>query len=178
LNTVDSFKQKVAKLHQALGISPGYLESCKLPWCPEPDQLVETEPDFYQRPQQLTQSAFKAWTALKTAAEEQAISLFLISAFRSVQYQHDLLATKLKNGQPIEQILRVNAAPGFSEHHTGRAIDVGTSGCDALVTEFENTKAFQWLTENAGEYGFSISYPRDNCFGIDYEPWHWCFHLD
>ena len=178
LNTEDSFKQKVAKLHQALGISTEYVESCQLPWCPEPDQLVETEPDFYQRPQQLTSAAFDPWTALKTAANEQGISLFLISAFRSLQYQHDLLAAKLENGQSIDQILRVNAAPGFSEHHSGRAVDVGTDGCVALDSEFENTEAFQWLTNNAGEFGFRMSYPRGNRFGIDYEPWHWCFHAD
>lgn len=174
--TADSFKQKVAQLHAALGISPDYAESCQLPWCPEPDHLVETELDFLQRPQQLTPAAFNGWSALKTAADEQGISLFLISAFRSLQYQHDLLVAKLEHGQPIDQILRVNAAPGFSEHHTGRAIDVGTDGCDALATEFENTVAFQWLTENASDFGFRMSYPRDNSFGIDYEPWHWCFH--
>ena len=108
-------------------------------------------------------------------AADDEVSLFLISAFRSVEYQHELIAAKLEKGQLIEQILRVNAAPGFSEHHSGRALDLGTSGCDALVEEFENTIAFQWLMENSAAYHFYLSYPRKHASGMDYEPWHWCF---
>ena len=137
--------------------------------------MVDTELDFYQRPQRLTPAAFAAWSSMREAATAQRVSLFLISAFRGYQYQHDLIATKLQKGLGIEEILRVNAAPGHSEHHTGRAVDLGTLGCDALCEEFENTKAFQWLETHAAGFGFSLSYPRDNPYGIDYEPWHWCF---
>jgi len=175
LNKSDEFHLQLRQLHAALGISEDYASQCKLPLCPEPDSLVDTELDFYQRPQKLTQAAFDAWTAMKTAATEQGFSLFLISAFRGLQYQHDLIARKLQNGQTIEQILVVNAAPGFSQHHTGCAVDVGTLGCDALTIEFENTEVFQWLKENAGSFDFYMSYPRNNAYGIDYEPWHWCF---
>lgn len=113
---------------------------------------------------------------MKVAAAGSGIDIFLISAYRSMQYQHDLLAKKLDAGIPIEEILSVNAAPGFSEHHTGRAVDIGTYGCDALAEEFENTDAFQWLKKSAADFGFTMSYPRDNLFGIIYEPWHWCFN--
>ena len=112
---------------------------------------------------------------MKTAAAEQGVSLFLISAFRSLQYQHDLIAGKLQKGRSLKQILAVNAAPGFSEHHSGCAVDLGTTDCDALVEEFENTEAFQWLEENSGSFGFVMSYPRDNPHGLVYEPWHWCY---
>lgn len=150
---------------------------CKLPLCREPDSLVDTELDFYQRPQQLIEPAFLAWTAMKTAATEQGLSLFIISAFRGLQYQHDLIAGKLAGGRSIEQILTVNAAPGYSEHHSGRALDVGTLGCDAVSVEFENTAVFQWLKEHAQGFGFAMTYPSNNIYGIDYEPWHWCFQL-
>jgi D-alanyl-D-alanine carboxypeptidase len=162
-------------LHQALGIPPDYAERCKLPLYLEPDVLVDTELDFYQRPQQLTPPAFAAWTGMREAAAQQGIALFLISAFRGVQYQHDLIARKLQGGQSIEQVLRLNTAPGYSEHHSGRAVDLGTLDCDALTVDFEKTKAYQWLGENAGVYGFALSYPRGNPYGIDFEPWHWCF---
>ena len=69
----------------------------------------------------------------------------------------------------------MNAAPGYSEQHSGRAVDLGTMGCDALSEEFENTKVYQWLVKNAGGFGFYLSYPRDNPYGIDFEPWHWCY---
>lgn len=165
------------QLHEALGIAADYASQCKLPPCREPHGLVDTELDFYQRPQKLTKPAFDAWTSMKAAATEQGVSLFLISAFRGLQYQHDLIVRKLQEGRTLEQILAVNAAPGFSEHHSGRAVDVGTLGCDAVVLEFENTDAFQWLKENARSFDFYMSYPRNNAYGINYEPWHWCFQI-
>jgi D-alanyl-D-alanine carboxypeptidase len=180
--SIDRTHQKQAELlpelHQSLGIAADYGERCGLPLCYEPEELVATELDYYARPQQLTGPAFEAWTAMKAAALEQDITLFLISAYRSPQHQHDLIARKLQQGQLIEQILAVNAAPGYSEHHSGRAVDLGTPDCAALVTEFEHTAAFNWLGSNANNFGFVLSYPRENRFGIDYEPWHWCFHGD
>jgi len=171
----DSYIQAVRASHLALGIPDDYLHHCALPLCHEPAALVPTELDYYQRPQQLTPAALSAWHAMKQAAASDDVEIFLISAFRSVQYQHDLIAAKLEKGKSLKQILAVNAAPGFSEHHTGRAVDLGTSGCAALVENFENTLAFQWLIKNAEHFGFHLSYPRGNVFGIDYEPWHWCF---
>ncbi|MBT8145423.1 MAG: D-alanyl-D-alanine carboxypeptidase family protein, partial [Gammaproteobacteria bacterium] len=66
----------------------------------------------------------------------------------------------------------------FSEHHTGRALDLNTDGCAVLQEEFENTSAFQWLMAEAQSFGFILSYPRDNPWGIVYEPWHWCYQPD
>jgi D-alanyl-D-alanine carboxypeptidase len=146
-----------------------------LPLYPEPAQLVDTEPDYYGRPQRLTPEAFAAWQDMKQRAAAEDITLHLISAFRDLEYQRGLIARKLAAGQSLTEILRVNAAPGFSEHHTGRAIDVGTLDCEALVEDFENTVAYQWLEANAAAHGFRLSFPRGNPYGIDYEPWHWCF---
>jgi D-alanyl-D-alanine carboxypeptidase len=159
----------------ALGITEALMDARGLPLCLEPAELVDTELDCYSRQQRLTPECFAAWTAMKRAALEQGVTIFLISAFRSLEYQHQLIAKKLASGRCIEDILRVNAAPGFSEHHTGRAIDIGTEKCGPLVEEFEKTAAFQWLELNAESYGFQLSYPRNNPFGIAYEPWHWCF---
>ncbi len=159
----------------ALGIPESFMASCGLPLCLEPPDLVATELDYYSRPQRLTPECCAAWSAMKSDAHAQEVTLFLISAFRSIEYQHQLIAKKIAGGQAIDDILKVNAAPGFSEHHTGRAIDIGTLNCPALVEEFEKTAAFQWLETNAGGYGFSLSYPRNNPYGIAYEPWHWCF---
>ena len=63
--------------------------------------------------------------------------------------------------------------PGFSEHHSGRALDLGTPGCDGLSEDFEATQAFEWLSESASRFGFVLSYPHDNAWGFSYEPWHW-----
>jgi len=175
VNTPDNYLSRIEALHSALGIPKDYISSCGLPLCIEPEELVDTELDFYGRPQRLTKEAFVAWTAMKSAAAKDEVEIFLISAFRDAEYQHDVIAKKLANGRTIEDILKVNAAPGFSEHHSGRALDIGTSGCDALVEEFEETAAFKWLSANGNKHGFFMSYPRHNSLGIDYEPWHWCF---
>lgn len=174
-HTSAAFARRVQAMHRELGIDPGYMTASRLPLYPEPQQLVATEPDYYGRPQRLTPEAFTAWRAMKEQAAADGVVLHLISAFRDLDYQRELIARKLAAGQSLADILRVNAAPGFSEHHTGRAIDVGTTGCDALLEVFENTSAFQWLTDNAQAYSYTLSFPRDNPFGIDYEPWHWCF---
>jgi len=175
MSNSDETRLRLKQLHKTLGIPLDYAVSRALPLCLEPSALVDTELDFYQRQQKLTPTAFSAWSEMREAATSQGISLFLISAFRGYQYQHDLIARKLEKGQTIESILRVNAAPGYSEHHSGRAVDLGTMGCDALSEKFEKTQAYQWLVDNSGSYGFRLSYPRNNPFRIDFEPWHWCY---
>ncbi len=168
-------QDRLRALHDALGIAPDFGESCPLPLCLEPEELEDTGPDMFDRPQRLVPQALAAWRRMQEDAARQGVELLLVSAFRSWQYQHDLIARKLEKGQLIDDILRVNAAPGYSEHHSGRAIDIATTNCEVLSEDFEKTKAYQWLEQNAGHYGFNLSYPRDNAYGIDYEPWHWCF---
>ena len=170
---MSDYETEIATLHQALGIAPDYAARSLLPLQPVPERLVATEPDCFDRPQQLTAAAFEAWSEMKTTAAQAGVEIFLVSAWRSPRYQHDLIARKLARGQDIEEILKVNAAPGYSEHHSGRAIDIGTSGCEVLSEEFENTSAFRWLCQHAGKFGFHLSYPRGNPQGISYEPWHW-----
>ena len=171
----EDYEREIDSLHKALGIAADYRRQYPLALQIAPDSLVSTEADCFGRPQQLTEAAFRAWTEMKRDAAGQDVEMFLVSAFRSPQYQHDLIARKLARGQSIEQVLAVNAAPGYSEHHTGRALDIGAPDCEILTEEFENTTAFQWLTGNAGRYGFYMSYPRGNELGIAYEPWHWCY---
>ena len=176
MKVANSHKELLQKLHASLGIPKEYLEQCEQLLCLEPKKLVDTEPDIYGRPQRLTPQTFDAWTKMKKTAAKDDVVFFLISAFRDPQYQHDLIARKIDRGATLQEILRVNAAPGFSEHHTGRAIDIGTQDCEALEEMFEKTAAFEWLQENAKTFGFSMSYPRGNITGYAYEPWHWCFN--
>ncbi|MCJ7815900.1 MAG: D-alanyl-D-alanine carboxypeptidase family protein, partial [Xanthomonadales bacterium] len=111
---------------------------------------------------------------VESAAGERVV-LQAVSAYRSVEYQAGIISRKLEKGEGIGDILRVSAAPGYSEHHTGRAIDITTPGVAVLEEEFEDTEAFSWLTAHAGDFGFSMSFPRGNPFGVAYEPWHWAW---
>lgn len=136
-------------------------------------ELAETGDD--EREHLLAPSAAAAWRAMKAAAARDGIDLRIVSAYRSVARQIEIIRRKLDAGMGIEAILAVNAAPGFSEHHTGRAVDIATPGSPPLETAFESTPAFAWLVEHAGDFGFSLSYPAGNGQGYQYEPWHWCF---
>ena len=57
----------------------------------------------------------------------------------------------------LEQIISVSALAGFSEHHTGRAIDIGTPGCPPVTEEFGKTPAFGWLTRRGQDFGFRMT---------------------
>jgi zinc D-Ala-D-Ala carboxypeptidase len=138
-------------------------------------ELVNVGPDYLGREALLTPETAEAWTSMQETARHEGIELMLISAFRSVRRQAEIIAGKLAKGMTLEQALEYSAYPGFSEHHSGRAIDIGSAECRHLEEEFETTAAFDWLCRNASDFGFSMSYPRDNESGIAYEPWHWCF---
>jgi D-alanyl-D-alanine carboxypeptidase len=141
----------------------------------EADELVSVGPDYMGREALLTPGAAAGWAAMRDAASAEGIELILVSSFRSVARQTEILSAKLAKGMSLEAALEYSAYPGFSEHHSGNAIDIGTSGARHLEEEFEFTPAFAWLAGRAGGFGFSMTFPRNNRFAIAYEPWHWCF---
>jgi D-alanyl-D-alanine carboxypeptidase len=169
------FTRRIARLHQALGIPAAYPRLRGLPLQPEARGLVSVGPDIYQRDQRLLPPAAAAWRAMAAAAAADGVELQLVSAFRPVDYQAGILRRKLDQGQSIDEILRVSAAPGYSEHHSGRAVDLTTPGCAVLEEEFEHSAAYAWLGRRAAEFGFHLSYPRGNPHGVAYEPWHWAW---
>lgn len=99
----------------------------------------------------------------------------LVSAFRSIARQSEIIENKRAKGIGDSDIFKVSAPAGFSEHHSGRAIDVTTTGYTPLEEEFEDSEAFKWLLMRGMEFGFTLSYPKENQFGIAYEPWHWLY---
>jgi len=175
--TVHHYMNRISALHRSLGIPADYANQRKLPLQYEAVDLVDAGPDVFGRPQQLAPAALQGWRAMQAAAEADGETLHLISAYRGVDYQVGLIERKLARGQSIADILQVNAAPGYSEHHTGCAIDIGTFECPPLEEIFEQTSAFGWLCRRAGTFGFTLSYPRDNPAAIAYEPWHWYFSV-
>jgi len=169
----NKFRQRVEELHGSLSIPADYIDSCPMPLQIEEVDLCDSGCDIFDREQRMTPRTFKCWQAMQSAALDNGIELLLVSAFRSLDYQCELFRKKLSNGQLLDDILRVNAAPGFSEHHTGCALDLTTINVEPLTEEFEHTDAFSWLQEHGSEYNFHLSFPRGNPFGIIYEPWHW-----
>lgn len=156
------------------GLDPDvYSERTGLHAITEPAQLEYAGKDRYRRPLWLEYGTAKAWHRMRLAASRDGVPLDAISGFRSQHYQAGIFRRKLARGLGLEDILKVNAAPGFSEHHSGRAIDIGTCNEPAADESFENTPAFVWLSKRADDFGFRLSFPRGNPHTIGYEPWHW-----
>lgn len=148
-----------------------------LPPQPEAESLVTAgiAPDSGAEVR-LTPEAAGAWSALRSAAAAEGVTLWALSGFRSVARQAEIIAAKRAAGLSDEEIFSVIAPAGHSEHHTGRALDIGCPESHELDSSFAETAAFAWLQKNAGRFGFRLSYPPENRFGIRYEPWHWCYH--
>lgn len=163
------------RLH-AVGLDEdAYADRTGLALVAEPAALAFAGRDRYRRPLWLTRGAARAWQALRAAAARDGIVLEAISGYRSHDYQLGIFERKRARGQTVDEILTVNAAPGYSEHHSGRALDIGAPDEPPAEASFERTPAFAWLTGRAADFGFVMSYPRYNPHGIVYEPWHWYF---
>ena len=167
------------RLHErldALGLDEtAYTERTGLDIVAEPHWLAFAGVDRYRRALWLRLDAARAWLHLQEAAMRDGVVLDAISGYRSHDYQLGIFERKLARGLTIDDILAVNAAPGFSEHHGGLALDIGAPDEPPAEERFEHTAAFAWLQVNASGHGFVMSYPRDNPHGIVYEPWHWCY---
>ena len=112
---------------------------------------------------------------MREEAKKDGIYLVFLSGFRSISLQNDIFySLKSVRNQEAAERARVSAPPGYSEHSTGFAIDIGdaTQRETDFETEFENTDAFRWLKKNAAKFHFKLSFDKNNKY-IDYEPWHW-----
>jgi D-alanyl-D-alanine carboxypeptidase len=164
----------LAPLHAELGLcSQTYSEQTGLTPIAEPVQLEYAGNDGFRRPLWLDYDTANAWVRMRHAAARDQVLLLAVSGYRSAHYQMGIFRRKLQRGLSLQEILKVNAAPGFSEHHSGRAIDIGTPGQPPAEESFEHTAAYAWLDAHAAQFGFRLSYPRGNSHGISYEPWHW-----
>jgi D-alanyl-D-alanine carboxypeptidase len=126
----------------------------------------------------LREPAAQAFLNMVTTARANGVELVPISGFRTVEEQKKLFfdISKQRNQTPAQRAM-VSAPPGYSEHHTGYAIDIGDGSAPSsnLSPEFEKTEAFRWLEQNAPQFGFELSFPKNNPQGVSYEPWHWRF---
>lgn len=97
------------------------------------------------------------------------------SGYRPYLYQENLMKDLLK--EKGEDAYKSLALPGFSEHQTGLAVDIGFYKDNLYDDKFnidDYKKEFKWLQNNAYKYGFIIRYPKDKeaITGYIYEPWH------
>lgn len=143
---------------------------------PDPAKLAlfpSDPPYMTQVDEYLHQEAVAALKRMMEAAQTDGISLFLVSGFRDLSTQAILFQNRSAEQGTPELAAKSVAPPGYSEHHTGYAVDLADGLGDFL--DFEQTPAFRWMMAHAYDYGFELSFPLHNPQGVDYEPWHWRF---
>lgn len=137
---------------------------------------------------ELERTAAKALEAMFCEMRAEGFrDVFVTSAYRSYEYQGTLFKgyvdaeiaknPSLTDAQAREKVLRYSAYPGTSEHQTGLAVDLMTTGMRDLDESFADYPVYDWLQENAWKFGFVLRFPEDkvNITGYDYEPWHYRF---
>ncbi len=131
----------------------------------------------YKRTEYLDQDAAAALGQLVAAAKVDGVNIIPISGFRTIAQQEKLFERQIQRQGSEAAAATLSAPPGYSEHHTGYALDIGdgTRPKTDVKFEFEDTSAYQWMVANAKRYGFELSYPRNNVQGVSFEPWHWRF---
>jgi zinc D-Ala-D-Ala carboxypeptidase len=126
----------------------------------------------------LRTSAAVKYKQMVADANADGVALMAISGFRSKEDQRQLFfeISRQRNQTPAQRA-KVSAPAGYSEHHTGYAIDIGDRNSPSTILDprFDRTSAFRWLEQNASKYSFELSFPANNTQGVMYEPWHWRF---
>lgn len=154
-----------------------------------PNQTLPTEPTYingillankkYPLPSTFApgvgEEAQNALNTMLAAAKKQGFDLVAFSGYRSFEYQTTLYNNYV-NRDGVDAADRYSARPGYSEHQTGLAFDIGEKGKEDLwlTEEFGESPAGQWLVTHANEYGFILRFPKDkeHITGYMYESWH------
>ncbi len=124
-------------------------------------------------PNKIRADVYEEFKKMYNAAKNDNVSIFIASPYRSYSDQNALY-TYYVNTDGKKNADTYSARPGFSEHHTGLAMDlIPEYGLD--LDTFENSDGFKWMQENAYKYGFILRYPKDKEYitGYIYEPWHY-----
>ena len=145
-----------------------------------PERIVKEGAPAPLDPQHLPRPVLEAYRRMMDAMQANLGRRLLVeSGYRSPAYQLYLFLFYLpKHGWSVTETNRFVALPGHSEHGNParQAIDfineAGINGEDH-PEEFEALPEYRWLEAHANEYGFALSYPRNNAYHTSFEPWHW-----
>ena len=137
-----------------------------------PDKLEVIDTKYSLGEKYLVNIARISFEALAKKASEEGYTIRAISTYRSYDYQTTLYNNYVKS-DGVEEADTYSARPGFSEHQTGLTLDIDNVSSNYM--QFESTKEFTWMQNNAHKYGFILRYPKgkENITGYTYEAWHY-----
>lgn len=141
----------------------------------------------------LRKEVLDAFKIMRQAALKDGVNLTIISATRNFNHQKRIWESKwngsrLVNGQNLattlpdkavraKEILKYSSMPGTSRHHWGTDIDINSLN-SSYFKSGKGKKEYEWLRDNAFEYGFCQVYSEkgtDRLNGYEEEEWHWSF---
>lgn len=136
-----------------------------------PDDLVEFDKKYCNdEVQEGNREAVVAFKNMYEAAKKEGLELVINSSYRSYQDQENICNT-YKDLYGEGYVSRYVALPGFSEHQTGLAFDIGSASSKV----FAESKEYEWMQDNAYKYGFILRFTKANAYitGFRSEPWHY-----
>ena len=137
-----------------------------------PKNLESISLRYANKDKYLRKEAKDAFEKLSSEAAALGYRIVAVSAYRDYNYQNELFNYYVEE-KGLEYALDCSAKPGHSEHQTGLAVDVEGENKD--YDNFEDTKEFRWMKDNAHRFGFILRYPKgkEHITGFKYEPWHY-----
>ncbi|MGP1602484.1 M15 family metallopeptidase [Treponema sp.] len=142
-----------------------------------PDALVSLTPEtanagsyvIHRADLALRAPVEKELSRMAKAAREAGVTLVVSSSYRPYSYQKKVYERNVAQ-MGKEAADRESARPGASQHQLGTVIDFGS-----ITDEYAQTPAGKWLYENAGKYGWSLSFPDgyEYITGYRWECWHY-----
>ena len=139
----------------------------------EPKNLVNITSEYGGNNFYIQDIAFENYKKMYNDIKKENLKIIIKSAYRSYQYQNKIYNNYVKkDGKTLADTY--SSRPGFSDHQTGLAIDIGTNTTINLE-DFENTLEYKWMIKNAHKYGFILRYPKnkENLTGYMFESWHY-----
>lgn len=136
-----------------------------------PDNLIKIDTKYASEAgMESNRVAFNAYKKMQEDALKEGYEIVINSAYRSYQDQEELVNT-YRGLYGDEYVNKFVALPGFSEHQTGLAYDIGSR----KVNVFANSSEYEWMLNNAYKYGFILRFPKkyENITGFRSEPWHY-----
>ena len=156
------------------------LVNANLPFDKEPSPTLDAADEAGT---QLEAEAAQQYRSMAEAAQADGITLTLVTGYqdadtRTAAYEaqkQTYLARHKSEEEASARAAAILPEADANEHGTGYAADILSTDYTAQDTGFADTRAYQWLTAYAAEYGFILRYPEDRqaITGVVYEPWHW-----
>ncbi|MBK2404306.1 D-alanyl-D-alanine carboxypeptidase family protein [Erysipelothrix sp. strain 2 (EsS2-7-Brazil)] len=112
---------------------------------------------------------------MQAAALKEGVVLRKISSYHTHEFQNQLYEGN-KERYGIERAHRYGGQDGCSEHRSGYGFDIGGDDIETWnEMAFVETQAYQWLQNNAYQFGFILRYPegKEAETGYAFQPWHY-----